>query len=242
LDADNDNYYIGTGITQCASPGPGYRYTGLTAGGDCNDDPAIGGTINPGASEVCNGIDDDCNGTADDGITFVTYYQDNDGDGFGNPAMSQSTCDGAPNGYVANNTDCDDANDALNPNTIWYLDADNDNYYTGTGITQCASPGPGYRYTGLTAGGDCNDGNPAINPGATEVCNGIDDDCNGTADDGITFVTYYQDNDGDGFGNPAVSQSTCDGAPNGYVANKRRLRRYQRRSESQYHLVFGCRQ
>jgi hypothetical protein len=106
---------------------------------------------------VCNGIDDDCNGTLDDGITFVTYYQDNDGDGFGNPAMSQSTCDGAPNGYVANNTDCDDANDALNPNTIWYLDADNDNYYTGSGITQCASPGPGYRYTGLTAGGDCND-------------------------------------------------------------------------------------
>jgi hypothetical protein len=62
---------------------------------------------------VCNGIDDDCNGTADDGITFVTYYQDNDGDGFGNPAMSQSTCDGPPNGYVANNTDCDDANDAI---------------------------------------------------------------------------------------------------------------------------------
>jgi hypothetical protein len=216
LDADNDNYYTGTGMTQCASPGAGYRYTGLTAGSDCNDGIAA---INPGATETCNGVDDDCDGTADDGITFVTYYQDSDNDGFGNPSMSQSTCNGAPTGYVTNDDDCDDNVAALNPNTIWYLDADNDNYYTGTGITQCASPGAGYRYTGLTAGGDCNDGNSAINPGATEICNGIDDDCDGTADDGITYVTYYQDNDGDGFGNPAMSQSTCNGAPNGYVAN-----------------------
>jgi hypothetical protein len=56
---------------------------------------------------------------------------------FGNPAVSQSTCNGAPNGYVANNTDCDDTNDDLNPNTVWFLDADGDNYYIGTGMTQC---------------------------------------------------------------------------------------------------------
>jgi hypothetical protein len=66
----------------------------------------------------------------------------------------------------------------------WYLDADNDNYYTGTGITQCASPGAGYRYTGLTGGGDCDDSNAAINPGAAEIsCNDIDENCNGMADD-----------------------------------------------------------
>ena len=136
LDADNDGYYTGSGMTQCASPGAGYRYSGILGGGDCNDGNS---DIHPGAAEVCNGVDDDCNGTADDGIFYVTYYQDNDGDGFGNPAMSLSSCDGAPMGYVAISGDCDDTNDDLNPNTVWYLDADNDNYYTGTGITQCAS-------------------------------------------------------------------------------------------------------
>ena len=66
----------------------------------------------------------------------------------------------------------------------WYLDADNDNYYTGTGITQCASPGEGYRSAGLTGGGDCDDTNAAINPGAAEIpCNGVDENCNGIADD-----------------------------------------------------------
>ena len=216
LDADNDNYYTGSGVTQCASPGAGYRYTGLTAGGDCNDNNAA---INPAASEVCDGIDNDCNGMIDDGLSFVTYYQDSDGDTFGNPAVSQSTCDGPPTGYVSNNLDCNDSNSALNPNTIWYLDADGDNYYTGSGVTQCTSPGAGYRYTGLTAGGDCNDNNAAINPAASEVCDGIDNDCNGMIDDGLSFVTYYQDSDGDTFGNPAVSQSTCDGPPTGYVSN-----------------------
>ncbi|HRD82742.1 MAG TPA: putative metal-binding motif-containing protein, partial [Saprospiraceae bacterium] len=219
LDADNDNYYTGSGVTQCASPGAGYRYTGLTAGGDCNDNNAA---INPAASEVCDGIDNDCNGMIDDGLSFVTYYQDSDGDTFGNPAVSQSTCDGPPTGYVSNNLDCNDSNNALNPNTVWYLDADGDGYYTGTGVTQCASPGAGYRYTGILGGGDCND-DPATggmtNPGATESCNGIDDNCNGMVDEGLSFVTYYQDSDGDTFGNPAVSQSTCDGPPAGYVSN-----------------------
>ncbi|MBX2929637.1 MAG: BspA family leucine-rich repeat surface protein [Saprospiraceae bacterium] len=182
LDADNDGYYTGAGVTQCASPGAGYRYTGILGGNDCDDSNP---DVNPGATEICNGIDDNCNGMVDDGVSFVTYYQDNDGDGFGNPAMSQSTCDGPPTGYVSNNTDCDDTNPAVNPNTVWYLDADNDGYYTGTGVTQCASPGAGYRYTGILGGNDCDDSNSDVNPGATEVCgNGIDDDCNNEADEG----------------------------------------------------------
>ncbi len=64
--------------------------------------------------------------------------------------------------------------------------------------------------------GDCNDANAAIHPGATEICNGLDDNCNGQTDEGLAFTTYYQDLDLDGYGNPAVSKSACS-QPAGYV-------------------------
>jgi regulation of enolase protein 1 (concanavalin A-like superfamily) len=214
-DLDNDGYSSGTTLTQCLRPA-GYKVPAeLTATtGDCNDNNAA---INPAATEICDGIDNNCNGMTDEGVTFTTYYRDMDNDGFGDPMDSQSTCDGPPTGYVANDDDCDDTNDALNPNTVWFLDADNDNYYTGTGITQCESPGAGYRYTGILGGNDCNDNNAAINPDATEICDGIDNNCNGMIDEGVQ-TTFYRDMDGDGFGDPANTTMACS-VPMGYVTN-----------------------
>jgi hypothetical protein len=180
LDADNDGYYTGSGITQCASPGAGYKSTWLNSGGDCDDGSLL--------------------------------YADSDGDGFG--AGDPVACG------VANNTDCNDGNTDINPTTVWYLDADNDGYYTGSGITQCASPGAGYKSTWLNSGGDCDDGSPlyadsdgdgfgagdpvacgvanntdcndamgTVYPGATEICvNGIDDNCNGLIDENCGSV------------------------------------------------------
>ena len=55
---------------------------------------------------------------------------------------------------------------------------------------------------------DCNDANAAVHPGATEVCNGIDDNCDGQVDEGLVFTTYYPDADGDGYGTGA-GQSLC---------------------------------
>jgi hypothetical protein len=75
-----------------------------------------------------------------------TWYQDLDGDGFGNVAVSLQDC-ATPIGYVSNSTDCNDNNVNINPNTFWYLDADGDLYYTGLPIQQCVSPGLGYTAT-----------------------------------------------------------------------------------------------
>jgi regulation of enolase protein 1 (concanavalin A-like superfamily) len=125
----------------------------------------------------------------------TTWYLDSDGDGFGDPNASQSgfTCI-QPTGYVANNTDlCPADPNKQNPGacgcgvadvpTIWYLDSDGDGFgdpnASQSGFT-CIQP------TGYVANNtDCNDGNAAVNPGATEVCgNNIDDNCDGQIDEG----------------------------------------------------------
>jgi Putative metal-binding motif len=148
-----------------------------------------------------------------------TYYADADGDGFGDNASPQGSCSATPGaGYVANNTDCNDNNNAINPNTVWYKDADNDNYSDGTILTQCTQPANYKLAAALTATtGDCNDAVASINPGAAEQCNGIDDDCDGNIDDGIVFTTYYTDTDGDGYGVTASATSLCINPGAGYA-------------------------
>ena len=71
---------------------------------------------------------------------------------------------------------------------------------------------------GKACGGDCNDGDPKINPGQKEICNGIDDNCNGFIDEGVT-ITCYKDGDGDGHGDPASPKDLCV-CGSGYVTSK----------------------
>ncbi len=111
---------------------------------------------------------------------YPTYLPqtDTDGDGTGD------ACDGCPNdpNKVAPGTCGCGVADSLLVN--WYLDGDGDGYYTGLPISSCTSPGAEY-VTTVTGGGDCNDNDPNINPGATEVCgNDVDDNCNGNVDEG----------------------------------------------------------
>ncbi|MBX7108518.1 MAG: T9SS type A sorting domain-containing protein [Chitinophagales bacterium] len=73
--------------------------------------------------------------------------------------------------------------------TNWYLDADGDHYYTGDGIVQCTHPGTGFTATDLTGGNDCNDSDNIVNPGMTDVCNGIDDNCNDAVDENMMAAT-----------------------------------------------------
>ncbi len=67
----------------------------------------------PGAAEVCNLVDDDCDGMVDEGL-LVRFYADADGDGFGNLLIDSMACQ-IPSGFVADSSDCNDANTLINP-------------------------------------------------------------------------------------------------------------------------------
>lgn len=84
---------------------------------------------------------------------------------------------------------------------VLYIDADGDGY--GEIETGCEDP------DGVTAGGDCDDANAAVHPDAEEVCNKLDDNCDDTADEGLTGTTFYEDVDGDGHGDPAQGEQFC---------------------------------
>lgn len=114
-------------------------------------------------------------------IINIEFFEDTDGDGFGDAMSSVFACT-APVGYVADNTDCDDSDSSINPNTQWYADIDGDGYGSYIYTTQCSDP----LIAGVVIlGGDCDDDNAAIYPGSTELCgNGIDDDCDGVIDEG----------------------------------------------------------
>ena len=211
LDGDADGYSEGTSFTGCAQPANYYLAADLTApAGDCDDAVAA---VNPAAAEACNGIDDNCDGSTDEGVT-TRYYQDADSDGFGNSAVFQDAC-AQPAGFVLDDTDCDDTNGNEFPGQTWYKDADGDGYSNGDTLVACEQPANHFLAADLTApAGDCDDAVAAVNPAAAEACNGIDDNCDGSTDEGLT-VTYYEDLDGDGFGNPAVWLSAC-AQPFGY--------------------------
>ncbi|MFV8227154.1 putative metal-binding motif-containing protein, partial [Christiangramia aquimixticola] len=95
----------------------------------------------------------------------------------------------------------------INPDTVWYVGVDNDadGFFGSTNsVTQCTSPGAGYSTT-APATPDCNDNDNTVYPNAPELCDGKDNDCDGTIDEDLTFTNYYIDADKDGFGDASDS-------------------------------------
>jgi hypothetical protein len=173
--------------------------------GDCNDaNPGI----NPDAQEICDGIDQDCDDVADNGV-LMTFYQDLDGDGYGAKA-STPACTPPDGTYIERDGDCDDGNDLRHPGAVEAC--------TDTEDMNCdgSVPGADADHDSYASCEECDDSDPAIHPGATEICNTKDDDCDGTADEGLA-ITYYRDADGDTFGDAA--KGIC-ASLTGYVNNK----------------------
>ena len=140
-----------------------------------------------------------------DGVTEAEGDCDDD-DREARPGRAE-TCDGKDNDCDGD-VDEDDAIDAVS----WYQDLDGDAYGFGERVA-CAPPA-GF----VSLGGDCDDQDATRNPGAEEVCNELDDNCDGTVDGGAADTsTWYRDADEDGFGGDELSLESCE-APAGYIA------------------------
>ncbi|HKJ49522.1 MAG TPA: putative metal-binding motif-containing protein [Christiangramia sp.] len=152
-DEDGDGYPDQFFLEACTQP-EGYIEIRSDGKFDCND---FEKDVNPGATEICDGIDNNCDRQVDEGLR-VQYYPDNDGDGYGSNSSVSLRCEGSePEGYVL-------------------------------------------------ISGDCDDNDPNRYPGNTEVCDGIDNNCSGTTDEGLNKY-YYLDSDGDDYA--SGTQSTA---------------------------------
>ena len=173
---------------------------------DCDD---TNSAVYPGASEIpYNGLDDDCDETTPDddldGDGFLEADDCDDLDAATNPDATE-VCDGLDN-------DCNgEEDDAVGD--LWYADVDRDGFGDASVSSQSCDGANGY----VDDATDCDDTDASAYPGAEEVCDEADNDCNGEVDEGVQSI-YWADTDGDGHGDPDSSTEGCD-LPTGYSDN-----------------------
>ena len=204
-DADSDGYGGATTGAYCDLPS-GYVATST----DCDDAVAA---VNPGALDATgDGLDADC-----DGVELCLVDADGDGYVDGSGAVVDSLdADCADVGEAlasALDGDCDDGDAMFNPGAIEDDCTDPADYNCDGSVGYADADADGF-----AACEECDDGVGATNPDADEVCDGADNDCDGTVDvDAIDAITWYADADGDGYTDPGATETAC--APSeGYAA------------------------
>ena len=150
---------------------------------DCDD---TDDAVYPGATELCDGIDNDCNKYVDDGL-MQDYYADADGDGWGNVALISTDCQ-VPAGYTDNPGDCDDTDDTVYPGTTevcdgvdndcdgsideyvqtWFYAHEYSDGYRAEDRQRLCGTSPSYPYRSYEAEQDCDDSDPYV--GSDSIC------------------------------------------------------------------------
>jgi hypothetical protein len=221
-DADGDGHGDATMPRMaCASTG-GYS----VHDDDCDDTSAL---RSPELFEACDGVDNDCDGTPDpaDVPDVVSWYEDGDGDGFGDRTREVLSCSRPMGAYSLLGTDCDDANRAVHPAQAEQCNGVDDDC-NGAADFQIA-PGdledddadgrPDAACTPRPAAdrADCDDRDAQSGPGGAEICDGRDNDCDGSVDEGVEATPFFRDADGDGYGSETSGVIVGCGSATGYV-------------------------